>query len=80
VEVSISEAKAGAQVKNVGAIAPSFVPVRVQRDHVRLYLVALSRLALEVSRNPRLLPSFIRIVSRVPSTIEALRCERRRAA
>jgi hypothetical protein len=51
-------------------------PVTVQRDHVRLYLVALSRLALEVSRNPRLLPSFIHIVARVPRTIEQLRTRR----
>jgi hypothetical protein len=54
--------------------------VTIQRDHVRLYLVALSRLALEVSRNPRLLTTFLRIVARVPGTIEQLRCERRRAA
>lgn len=54
-------------------------PVTVQRDHVRLYLVALSRLALEVSRNPRLLPSFVRIVSHVPRTIEQM-WSRRRAA
>ena len=74
----IDAAKVGENISPMGEIelnerqAREPRPVTVQRDHVRLYLLALSRLALEVSRNPRLLPSFLRIVARVPSTLAAL--------
>jgi hypothetical protein len=45
------------------------------------YLMALSRLCLEVIDNPRLLPVFIGIILRVPATVaELIRAERTRIA
>ncbi len=54
-------------------------PVTIPRDHVSQYLLGLSALCAEVAREPRLLPSFVRILARVPSTIEQM-WTRRRAA
>ena len=62
----------GHKPKNVSATAPTPIP----RDHVSQYLLGLSRLCVEVARNPRLLPVFLRIVARVPRTIESLRSRR----
>jgi hypothetical protein len=49
-------------------------------DHdyrVTQYLEAIARLCLETSRNPALLPWFLAILSKVPSTLLALRRARR---
>jgi hypothetical protein len=40
---------------------------------VRAYLLALSRLALEVAHNQRLLPVFVAIIKLVPATLSELR-------
>jgi hypothetical protein len=44
------------------------------------YLLALSRLCVEVARRPHLLPWFLAILAKVPSTLLALRRARRIAA
>jgi hypothetical protein len=48
-------------------------PVAIPQDHVAPYLVALSRLCLEVSWRPTLLPVFLGILRLAPATITALR-------
>jgi hypothetical protein len=67
-------------MNNLPAIASRSAPVAIQRDGVAQYLLALASLCVEVARSPRLLPVFLHVIARVPSTIEALRTERRRAA
>jgi len=51
-------------------------------DRVRVYLVALSKLCIEVAAMPGLLPLFARIVAIIPATLSELRRgeERRIAA
>ena len=51
-------------------------PVTIRPDGVSQYLLGLAALCVEVARNPRLLPVFLRIVARVPRTIESLRSRR----
>ena len=62
--------------QNVSATAPT--PIR--RDGVARYVEAIGWLTLEVSRTPKLLPLFWAILKLAPRTIEALRCEQKRAA
>jgi hypothetical protein len=49
-----------------------------QHDRIGDYLLGLSRLCLEVAREPWLLPLFVQLVALVPATIAALRREERR--
>ena len=42
------------------------------RPDIRLYLRALSAVALETSRDLRLLPLFLRLVLMIPSTVAKL--------
>jgi hypothetical protein len=53
-------------------------PVSIQRDGITRYVEALGWLCVEVARQPRLLPTFLRILQLVPSTVREL--ERRRLA
>jgi hypothetical protein len=59
---------------------PPAGPVTIRRDGVGLYLAALAALCQEVSRKPRLLPLFIRIVALAPRTLAELERSRRRLA
>jgi hypothetical protein len=52
----------------------------VESALITRYLLGLGALCFEVSRNPRLLPTFIAIIARVPSTIIELAGYRRRIA
>ena len=47
---------------------------------VQQYVWALALLAMEVSRDLRLLPTFLRVVALVPQTAMELRSEERRLA
>ena len=62
--------------KNVCTTAPT--PIRP--DGVSQYLLGLSSLCAEVARNPRLLPVFVRLLARAPSTLAALQRAQRRLA
>jgi hypothetical protein len=55
-------------------------PVAIRQDQISRYLLGLAALCLEVSREPRLLPTFVRILARVPSTLAALQRAQRRLA
>ena len=59
-------------VKNLGKISPT--------PSVEGYLYQLALLCLEVIRRPSLLPVFLGVLRLAPSTIEALRAERKLAA
>jgi hypothetical protein len=47
---------------------------------VTTYLQAIAALAMEVAREPRLLPVFLGVIRLVPRTVEALQRARRLAA
>jgi hypothetical protein len=47
---------------------------------VRAYLLGLSRLCVEVSRDQRLLPVFLRILALAPATVAQLQKAQRRLA
>jgi hypothetical protein len=76
-------ADAGAHVATVDAARET-----AQRDPsagigpalITRYLLALSRLCVEVARRPHLLPTFIAIIGKVPGTIIELAGHRRRIA
>jgi hypothetical protein len=51
-----------------------------RHERVALYLEALAKVCLEVAAEPRLLPTFLRLVALVPATVAALRHEERRLA
>ena len=55
-------------------------PVMIRQDHVARYLEGLAALCLEVARQPRLLPLFVRILKLVPGTLAELQRARRLAA
>jgi hypothetical protein len=44
-------------------------PVVIRQDGVARYLLGLSALCAEVARESRLLPTFVRILARVPATL-----------
>lgn len=45
-----------------------------ERDRIARYLEGLARLCFETSRNPRLLPYFLRVLQLVPCTVRELIC------
>ncbi len=66
-------------MNNLPAIASRSAPVTIRPDGVAQYLLALASLCVEVARSPRLLPVFLHVIARVPSTVEQLRVRRRAA-
>lgn len=58
---------------------PSGEPV-IRHDAVTRYLESLAHLCLECARHPHLVPVFIGILSRVPSTLLQLALQQRRRA
>jgi hypothetical protein len=70
----------GEKMNNLSAMACKTVPVTIPPDGVAQYLLGLSRLCAEVARNPKLLPSFMRVLRLVPSTLAALQRAQRRLA
>jgi hypothetical protein len=47
-------------------------------ERVSRYLMALAKVCAEVAAEPRLLPTFLRLIAMVPSTVETLERETRR--
>ena len=63
----------------LGPVVPTLVPMGTI-PAVERYLHALAGVCLEVAREPRLLPVFLRIVMMVPATVRELRGDARVAA
>jgi hypothetical protein len=68
----VAKLRAGASRRS--RVAQSFGEAQGREVSVRSYLMGLSRLCAEVSRDPRLLPEFLLIILRVPSTLAGLGC------